>query len=436
MFWWGNGVKNTKELSEFLLKKLHDETFWKKHFHQYEKNSKELIAAAEKIIFSKALQGTYDIAHEIEIYKKLCMTFHSFIALSWDIEAVDIYFENELKALLQKDCPLLGNKELEKNMQLVITPIQPSFVTQAEMDIYRATLGKLSTSYLEKKYYWLDLSWEGGSLRNKQWFQEAVDQKKKTKDPQKEFHQIEEEFAEKKHEKEEFLKKQQLSAGTKKLIELIGHYCLLHDVRKECQMKVAYALYVILEHLEKKNHFPLTSLQWLSPEETQQVIKEKTMDDRIKEIIAERKKAYLILSLQNFAVVEGQEAIEQRKTLLKPHTQLQNISGMAASPGKTQGTVKVAQGSKEALAKTKEGDVLVMGMTLPECVPAMKKAVAIVTDEGGVTCHAAVISREFGIPCIVGTRIATKILKDGMKVEVNANHGVVTILSKESEEKT
>jgi len=67
-------------------------------------------------------------------------------------------------------------------------------------------------------------------------------------------------------------------------------------------------------------------------------------------------------------------------------------------------------------------------MTRPEFLPAMKKSVAVVTDEGGLTCHAAIVSRELGIPCIIGTKIATKVLKTGDLVEVNANHGVVRVM--------
>ena len=69
-------------------------------------------------------------------------------------------------------------------------------------------------------------------------------------------------------------------------------------------------------------------------------------------------------------------------------------------------------------------------MTRPEFVPAMRKAAAIVTDEGGVTCHAAIISRELGKPCIIGTKVATKALKDGQYVDVNANHGIVKVVDK------
>ena len=75
--------------------------------------------------------------------------------------------------------------------------------------------------------------------------------------------------------------------------------------------------------------------------------------------------------------------------------------------------------------KMQKGDVLVSIATDPDVVPAMKKASAIVTEQGGITSHAAIVSRELGIPCIIGTKIATKIFKDGDMVEVDANKGVV-----------
>jgi len=102
-----------------------------------------------------------------------------------------------------------------------------------------------------------------------------------------------------------------------------------------------------------------------------------------------------------------------------------NFSGTVASKGVVPGKAKICFGSGDALKKIQPGDILVTGMTTPDFVPAMKKAAAIITDEGGITCHAAIISRELGIPCIVGTKIGTKVLKDNDFIEVNANHGVV-----------
>ena len=78
--------------------------------------------------------------------------------------------------------------------------------------------------------------------------------------------------------------------------------------------------------------------------------------------------------------------------------------------------------------KISVGDILVSPMTRPDFVPAMKKAVAFITDEGGITCHAAIVAREMKKPCIIGTKIATQLLKDGMEVEVDANKGIVKII--------
>ena len=80
------------------------------------------------------------------------------------------------------------------------------------------------------------------------------------------------------------------------------------------------------------------------------------------------------------------------------------------------------------MEKMEQGDILVAETTAPELLVACKKAGAIVTDMGGLMSHAAIVSREFGIPCIVGTQNASRILKDGDMVEVDANTGIVAII--------
>jgi len=100
------------------------------------------------------------------------------------------------------------------------------------------------------------------------------------------------------------------------------------------------------------------------------------------------------------------------------------LSGQGASPGIASGIVKIVF-SMDDLDKVKKGDVLVTSMTNPDMVVTMQKASAIVTDEGGVTAHAAIVSREMGIPCVVGTENATKMLKDGMKITVDGSMGKI-----------
>ena len=84
---------------------------------------------------------------------------------------------------------------------------------------------------------------------------------------------------------------------------------------------------------------------------------------------------------------------------------------------------------KNIFSKFNDNEILVASMTRPEYVPLMKKAKAIITDEGGITCHAAVVSRELKVPCIIGTQIATTKLSDGDFVEVDADNGIVRILN-------
>jgi pyruvate,water dikinase len=104
------------------------------------------------------------------------------------------------------------------------------------------------------------------------------------------------------------------------------------------------------------------------------------------------------------------------------------LKGLGAAPGTATGRVVLLKDASE-LNKVRDGDVLVTPMTMPDMVPAMKRASAIVTDEGGMTCHAAIVSRELGIPCVVGTKRgdarATTSLKEGEVVSVDGEKGLV-----------
>ena len=82
----------------------------------------------------------------------------------------------------------------------------------------------------------------------------------------------------------------------------------------------------------------------------------------------------------------------------------------------------------DQISQLKEGEILVSPMTIPDFLPAMKKAAAFVTDEGGILCHAAIVAREMKKPCIVGTKFATQVLEDGDYIEVDANRGIVTLI--------
>lgn len=144
-----------------------------------------------------------------------------------------------------------------------------------------------------------------------------------------------------------------------------------------------------------------------SPQDTEWAIE----DDKVYML---QSRPVTTLDMDNGA--ETGENIEEERTVI--------VKGLGASPGMASGAVKIIKSTDE-LDKILEGDILVTIMTTPDMVPAMKRADGIITDEGGVTCHAAIVSRELGIPCVVGTGDATKILKENEIVTLDGNKGTV-----------
>lgn len=150
--------------------------------------------------------------------------------------------------------------------------------------------------------------------------------------------------------------------------------------------------------------------------------------------ISQRRKYYLLITgkkhLHEYLGAEAERVFKSLKFEdVRAEKKQKEISGIAASPGKARGKVKVILDVKE-INKVRNGEILITQNTTPTYLPAMKKSAAIVTDEGGITCHAAIVSRELGIPCVIATKIATEVLYDGDIVEVNGNHGVVTVIKR------
>ena len=152
-----------------------------------------------------------------------------------------------------------------------------------------------------------------------------------------------------------------------------------------------------------------------------------------KKVIEERKEAWAVLSIDGqISIISSKKSVESIANKygiedIKQQTSQKQIKGQPACLGKATGRARIIKNIRE-FGKIKQGDVLITPMTTPDYVLVMKKVAAIVTDEGGVTCHAAIVSREFNIPCIVGTSNATKVFNDGDLVEVDANTGIAKIV--------
>jgi len=190
---------------------------------------------------------------------------------------------------------------------------------------------------------------------------------------------------------------------------------------------------VFLDYInEIKKRTKRKDLYWLSFEEIVKLLEGK----KIKK--SERnKKDWILTKFNNWKPIIGKRAsrILREFNYYFFEKRTKEIKGQIANPGIYKGEAKIlptifSKEVKKEIAKMKTGDILVASTTGPEIMVACKKAGAIITDEGGITCHAAIVSRELKIPCIIGTKIATKVLKDGDLVEVDANKGVIKILKK------
>jgi phosphohistidine swiveling domain-containing protein len=180
-------------------------------------------------------------------------------------------------------------------------------------------------------------------------------------------------------------------------------------------------LYAFIRNVAKKYNFSVEQIFSLKSNELHDLLSGKRLPD--KDILNERLAGLVLLPKRGAVdmVLTGKDYLLW-KDRIEPKNK--EVRGSIAYSGKAEGIVKVHLSVMKG-EDIPKGTVLVSGMTNPQIVPYLKNAVAIVTDEGGLTCHAAIVSRELKIPCIVGTKVATQVFKDGDFVEVDADSGVV-----------
>ncbi|HBH46451.1 MAG TPA: hypothetical protein DDX47_03750 [Candidatus Jacksonbacteria bacterium] len=237
-----------------------------------------------------------------------------------------------------------------------------------------------------------------------------------------------------KKKQRQLISKYQLSLETQSFFSLISWLAILQDKRKEQVQKAIAALDFIWVEIERRLKVPRAQLyKYLVPEITALLLRGRRV--KITELKA-RRQIICFSYLKNGQIktdyVVGHEAIainnhflEKRKFAITD----KKLRGFVASVGRNQKKVsgKVRLVFNPARDTFRTGEILVTGMTRPEFVPLMKRALAIITNEGGVTSHAAIVARELGIPCIIGTRHATEVLKSGDKIELDLREGTVRL---------
>ncbi len=231
-----------------------------------------------------------------------------------------------------------------------------------------------------------------------------------------------------KSKKEELYKQLSMSPKEIELFAIASEIIYLKSYRKSAMFYACFVLEKIHKEIGKRLNISLKQVRFIATWEMEEAINknyfsEHELNERIKFSLLHQKglKGTIYTGVKAKAFLKKQKF--EKEKIIKTN----NLNGTPACPGKTKGVVKIIN-CPEDMVKMEKDDVMVALTTYPALLPAMKKASAIITDDGGITCHAAIVARELKTPCIVGTKIATKVLKDGDKVEVDADNGIVKIL--------
>ncbi len=206
------------------------------------------------------------------------------------------------------------------------------------------------------------------------------------------------------------------------MINLNRQVAYLRDYRDEVRRKTVYLIQSLYREIGKRLGVNYENLMLYSTPELVEGVKLSA-----EELEKRKGDCAAVLEDGKLKIYSGKEMdsyLERVGFETEDYSSIKEIKGSVASQGKVRGTAKIVKLDKD-ISKIQKGDVMIAVTTHPDYTLKMQIASAIVTDEGGITCHAAIVSRELGIPCIVGTEIGTKILKDGDLIEVDAEKGIV-----------
>ena len=279
-----------------------------------------------------------------------------------------------------------------------------------------------------KEYFWINNSYFEQKILNHNYFRKQL-KKINESEARIKLGKIKKIPAKTLNQKRLISKEYNLDKDIVKTAKRLSYSIWWQDARKQQIFTANHYIDLFLKQISKRRKIRFLDLKFYFADEIAKLI---SGNKKIQNL-DRRKKLFFIHYYNNELKYEaGNKILRKISPFIKRKIDKKSeIRGLLVSlgAGNAVGKVRILLTPRNA-NKMKKGEILVAPMTSPDYVVSMRKAAAIVTDEGGMTSHAAIISRELGIPCIVGTKVATKILKDDDLVVVDVNNGVVKILKK------
>lgn len=280
-----------------------------------------------------------------------------------------------------------------------------------------------------QKHGWVYYVYMGPAFSEKEFYGFIVDFVAKGISPKKHLEELAKKRKNIKDKRKKYIEKLKPQGLDRFVLEIAANVVWAKPRRKDYQSKSYYHVEKLCKEIAKRLYVSLDQIRSCPFDMIEKSLNGKKIDWSITNTI---KGIHACLPNDDgtVTILMGKEAEQFSQKAVKRTevkidlTKIKELSGTTACSGRASGTVKIIN-VPEDMVKMNQGDILVSTATTPSVVPAMKKASAILTDEGGLTCHAAIVSREMGTPCVVGLKIATKFLKDGDLVEVDAGKGIV-----------
>ncbi len=400
----------------YISRELHDEylrylankdlTFFEDAFHTMYQHCQEVLSWFED--FS---QNEYTLLNENIIKEKLQKIDEKLSLLGGTFVTpliMEELFERKLAVVLSR----LPEDQRILCRQNISVPIKIGFsgVMERELlELCSSGPGEKEMIHFTEKWGWLNLKFYFG----KPYDVEDIKARVVSSAIAKERLRILKKEEEEQHNRmQETLTVLNLSPEEGKLIALIQENIYFRTYRLDVTAKIGVYL--------RPFFIALARLRKMKEEDIGLYNVEELIHNSLPEEELEKRKWGWILTMLDGKIRLITGVVEEQKNNLGA----QEVSGLIAHRGIATGHVKIILEKKD-LVKVDRGDIIIAEMTYPDYNLALAKAKAIVTDIGGVTCHAAIVSRELNKPCIIGTKIATKVFQDGDLVEVDANAGVV-----------
>ncbi len=438
---------------KFILERLKDPAYAKRVLNNTNKYIDQFFDFAEKIgHYDLRIKSNGELCNYLVEFKHLFETVSSWGALISIVEYEHELLSKEVKTILAEKLKKLRlHGSAPELFQLLTTNVHKTYVVKERDELLRIALEiqknkqwaalfkkefniiitelktiplleKLLTTHASK-YKWLSFGFEGPLLELGDTVQSVIGLLRRDPLGLKDEIRKNEKFIA--NEQRKWQKKLTLNSNEEHLVWVARELGFSKAYRKDIEYHGNYAYHLILTEIARRFYFTPHQAHYLSVEELIEILKESKKVDF--NMLQERitLSVYACENLKG-RILTGNEAQVYRDHLEKESVKhnIQELSGQCACPGKVRGKVKVIMDQKD-YGKFYAHDILVTYATNPNMVPLMKIAKAIITDVGGITCHAAIVSRELNVPCVIGTKIATKVFKDGDELEIDAAKGMV-----------